>query len=490
MVEQPAEPTTQERSSGVKLRRGLVLTFMTLLVPGSAQLAAGNKTVGRNVLRAWATSIVLLVLFGVLFLVKRDWAVSLVANKLALTTLAIIVVVIAVVWIALFIDAWRLARPKEMTRKPAIGLTVLTGVLCLAIVGLSFGAARSLTSAGSFIDTVFPGGGDVSVKEGRYNILLIGGDAGSNREGLRADSINVASIDAGTGRTVLFGLPRNLEHVPFPESSPLHELYPNGFWCESHECLLNAIYMLGEENKDKYPGVKYPGVKATTEAVEATLGISINYFAMIDMYGFVHLIDAVGGIRISTDLKVPIGGGTSPISGYIGPGKNLQLDGYHALWFARSREGASDYERMARQKCVMNAMLQQLDPVTVFTKFSDIAEAGKDVIATDVPSTEIGTLLDLADKGRKLPIRTVSFTPPLIATGKPDFNLIRSTTKQAIAQSEALDTPGNTPASSSSSASAEPSQSASKRSTSTASASPTSTSTGNTDDLDAICQVA
>lgn len=481
-MQQPPQRTTQERSSSVKMRRGLALLLMTLVVPGSAQLAAGNKRLGRVGIRVWGAVVAVIVLVIIVALIRRDWAVALVANQITLNMLAVAVVVAALGWSVLVVDSWRLTRPREMTRGAGIAITVIAGLLCVGLIAGSAGLASYLRAAGSFVGSVFEGGGDTQQKEGRYNVLLIGGDAGANRTGLRADSISVASVDAATGRTVLFGLPRNLQNVPFPESSPLHELYPTGFDCEDNECLLNAIYMLGVEHEDLYPDTKYPGVAATTEAVEETLGLTINYFGMIDMQGFVQLIDAVGGIRISTSLKVPIGGGSSPVSGYIGPGENIHLDGAHALWFARSREGADDYQRMARQKCVMNAMLQQLDPVTVFTKFTQIADAGKSVIATDVPSTEVGTLLDLAAKGRQLPIRTVSFTPPLIAPGDPDFTLIRTTTAEAIAESETSDSGTETPSS--------PTAPASPSSAPTTSPAATASSTGNSEDLNAICQVA
>ena len=52
---------------------------------------------------------------------------------------------------------------------------------------------------------------------GRYNVLLLGGDSGSDRWGLRPDSLTVASIDAETGKTMLFGLPRNMMNFPFAE---------------------------------------------------------------------------------------------------------------------------------------------------------------------------------------------------------------------------------------------------------------------------------
>ena len=65
--------------------------------------------------------------------------------------------------------------------------------------------------------SVFAGGGETKAQAGRYNILLLGGDAGKGRIGLRPDSLTVASIDAETGRTVLISLPRNMEDVPFPD---------------------------------------------------------------------------------------------------------------------------------------------------------------------------------------------------------------------------------------------------------------------------------
>ena len=221
--------------------------------------------------------------------------------------------------------------------------------------------------------TVFAGGGDQQTKHGRYNILLMGGDAGKDRSGLRPDSMTVASVDAETGRTVLISLPRNLEDVPFPESSPLHKKFPKGYTCADHSCMLNAIYTYATTHKDLYPGVRNPGAQATKEAIEGATGLTINYWALIDLKGFEDLVDAVGGITMDVYRRVPIGGGTSKIYGYVEAGKNRHLDGREALWFARSRSDSSDYDRMVRQKCVMNAMLNQFDPVTVLTKFNKIA---------------------------------------------------------------------------------------------------------------------
>src|SRR5438309_1502218 len=82
----------------------------------------------------------------------------------------------------------------------------------------------------------------------RINVLLIGSDAGADREGIRPDTMIVASIDTASGATVLFSLPRNLQHVPFPAGTPAAQAYPEGFYCINSangvntDCLLNGIW--------------------------------------------------------------------------------------------------------------------------------------------------------------------------------------------------------------------------------------------------------
>jgi LCP family protein required for cell wall assembly len=153
--------------------------------------------------------------------------------------------------------------------------------------------------------------------------------------------MTLVSIDATTGRTVLFSLPRNLEEVPFPAGSAAAKALPGGWSC-GDTCLLNAIYTWGSAHKNVFPAAADPGAAAMKQAVEGVTGLPVNYCVLIDLRGFEQLVDAMGGITVTVHQRVPIGGETSPISGYIEPGTQ-HLDGYHALWFARSRQGASDY---------------------------------------------------------------------------------------------------------------------------------------------------
>ena len=185
-----------------------------------------------------------------------------------------------------------------------------------------------------------------------------------------------------------------------------------------------------------------PGAQATKEAVEGVTGLTINYWALIDLKGFEDLVDAVGGITMDVYRRVPIGGGHAKLYGWVEAGKDRHLDGREALWFARSRSDSSDYDRMVRQKCVMNAMLNQLDPMTVLTKFNGIASASKEIVATDVPASQISTMLDLAQKAKAKPVGSIAIVPPLMAyPSNPDFAKIQAAIDDQIATSEAKDAP-------------------------------------------------
>ena len=204
--------------------------------------------------------------------------------------------------------------------------------------------------------------------------------------------------------------------------------------------MLNAVYTYASTHKGLYPdSVEDPGVQATKEAVERATGLKINYYAMVDLKGFEALVDAVGGVRIDVNRNIPIGGGEAKLYGYVKKGKNQLLDGRSALWFARSRSDSSAYDRMARQKCVMTAMLKQLDPVTVLTNFNSIASAGKQIVETDIPPGKIDTMVELAMEAKAKPISSVAFVPPVIYPGSPNFAKMHKMVATKIAKSEAKD---------------------------------------------------
>jgi polyisoprenyl-teichoic acid--peptidoglycan teichoic acid transferase len=465
-------------SPAMRTRRGVTLLLMTLVVPGSAQVTAGNRRLGRVGLRIWFGVLALGVLMLVTYLFDRAFVIGLFARPAFLTVLIAALIVLALLWAALFVDAWRLGAPKLQTTGAKRGIAVLTALLVLGTAGPMLFAAKQATAGRALVTKVFGGNHKSAVVAGRYNVLLLGGDAGQDRLGLRPDSMTLVSIDASSGRTVMFSFPRNMQNVPFPVSSPMHRVFPNGYNC-GDTCLLNAVYTYASTHHGLYPkSVKNPGAQATMDAVSAITGLKVNYYALIDLKGFQRLINAVGGVTIHVKTKVPIGGETTPISGYIRPGTR-HLTGYQALWYARSRTDSSDYERMARQRCVMTAMLQQMSPQKLLLKFQGIASASGQVVSTSIPDSEVGTFVDLALKAKGQQVTSIQFVPPIIVPKHPDFAQVHTLVANAIAAAEK-------PASSSSaSASATHSSSGSSRSTAGSSTKPSGEV-----DAKAVCSAA
>ncbi|AWB93032.1 LCP family protein [Aeromicrobium chenweiae] len=422
-----------DASARIQFRRALTLAAMTLVMPGSAQLVMGNKRVGRICVRVWLAFLAVgaVVLFLALF--SRQTLLSLTLDSSAPLTIGRwILVAGAVAWVALMVDAWRLGRPLEMRRNHRLWMTGLNSVLCFVTAGVMFFAAHLVSTANASIGTVFASGTVSKPEAGRYNVLLLGGDSGPDRSGVRPDSLTVASIDKDTGRTVLIGLPRNLEDVPFPAGSVMDKQFPDGFSGEGN--YLNAVNTWANDHADLF-GTKDPGLDATMGAVEEITGLKLNYYAMVNMHGFSKLIDAVGGVRMNVRERTAIGGIGSPIRGYIEPGEQ-KLTGDQALWYSRSRVLNSDFSRMGRQKCVMNAMLQQLSPKKVLFNVEKIAKSSKSMLTTSIPRQDLDVFADLALKAKTQKVSTVSLVPPVIYTGNPDYPKVRRLIDKAIAKAE------------------------------------------------------
>jgi LCP family protein required for cell wall assembly len=430
----PAQPDRRATAaSRVRFRRALTLLVMTLFVPGSAQLAAGRRDVGRLALRVWMGVVAGLVLVVLLGLVWHGVIYWLVSNTAVLGSIRLLLCALAVGWALLFVDAWRLGQPLELRQKQRLAMVGLNGLLCFAVVGSLLFAAHMVAVQKGFITAMFGDGAVSGAHQGRYNVLLLGGDSGADRWGMRPDSLTVASIDAETGRTILFGLPRNMTRFPFAAGSVMARQFPSTYDCAT--CELNSLATWAADHKSLFQGYPNPGVEATMEGVEGITGLSINYYAMVNLQGFRTMVQAVGGLTLNVRDRIPIGGVGGPVTGHIEPGVQ-RLNGFQTLWFARSRESADDYSRMARQKCVMNAMLQQLSPATVVTKFEKITKASEKLVTTDLPASELGRFAELAMKARSQPVRTVSFVPPAVSTSHPDVDRIRAMVRSAVDRSE------------------------------------------------------
>jgi len=272
----------------------------------------------------------------------------------------------------------------------------------------------------------------------RVNLLLLGSDAGADRTGVRTDSMMVVSIDTKTGNTVLIGLPRNLQRVPFPESNPLHAYWPNGFDCGS-ECLLNAVWnQASVQHPDLFRGNPNPGLTTTRDVISEITGLRIDTYATINLAGFQGLVNAMGGVDVNVTRRIPIGGGHNqrtgaalPITGWIEPGRQ-HLNGYKALWFSRSREGSDDYDRMRRQRCMVGNLVDQVNPVSLLAKYADLANVLKKNVTTDIQQDQLQAWVTLTQRMKNGKITSLPFTSNVISTVHPDYPAIREYVHDAI----------------------------------------------------------
>lgn len=445
-------------SSHMMTRRAIVLVVLGILIPGTPQLLAGSRRFGRFAVGSTFVLWALVAVGTMLYFLSRATVITIATNFVVLWLAQAAIIFYGALWIVLTIDTLRLVRLVRVSSGVRV---VVAGLAIASLVVIGGTGAYGVMAAGTTrttVNAVFSGGQVAPPINGRYNILLLGGDAGPDRLGLRPDSISVVSVEADTGQATIIGVPRNLEDVPFVAGSPMAAQYPNGYGadgCKVDVCLINSIYTEVEQvTPQLYPNAvahgSRPGIEAMRDAVEGVLGITLQYYVLIDMQGFSDLIDALGGVTVDSLGRYPIAdsesldadGNPPPGTPYIEPGVQ-HMDGTTALWYSRIRAGSSDFDRMERQRQVQEAMLQQLDPGNVLTKFQAVAQAGTQVVSTDIPQPMLGFFVDLAGKSRSIPVNEVELVPPLVDPANADFSDIRSIVSDALSSPTPTPTPTN-----------------------------------------------
>lgn len=430
-------------------------TLLGTAVPGAGLLNARRRALGWLALVPFALVVgAAVVLWGTGSAV--DVAQRYVLDADVLLGLAVAAAAVGLAWCAVVVGTHVAQRRHRGVRGHRVASSLLVLVL-LAVVALPAATAtRYALVSRSLITSLFPSGGAAAAGEPtgtaqdpwagipRVNVLLVGADSGADRIGTRPDTLIVASIDTKTGDTVIFGLPRQLADVPFPAGSAAAQAWPTA--CAANGtggCWLNAAYLFGTQNPQLFPGVDDPGLAATEQAAAGVVGMDIDYTAMVNLAGFQDLIDAMGGIRLTVDRRIPIGGGerlsstgrvigTYPVTGYIEPGRDQLLDGYHAEWYARSRWQSDNTDRMDRQRCLINAAVQQYSVLDLARAFPQLAASAQRDVTTDIPAGRLSAFVDLGRKVKEAPLRSLSFNEPLVNTGNPDYDQIHQLVQQAL----------------------------------------------------------
>ncbi len=480
-------------------RRSLVHTAAAIL-PGAGLLGTRYRVLGYILLGVVAA----LFLVGAYFVVARgavSSALNVAVRPDALLTVAGLTTVAALVWVFSIILTHRDTAPAQADPQTRLGLRLFTAVVCLLVALPMAQVVRYSLIQRDVVSTVFTGPAMGSLTpsvqqtatpdaqapdpwEGvkRVNLLLLGSDAGDDRIGIRTDSMVEASINPQTGDTVLISVPRSLERAPFPASNPLHALYPNGYYCPNakpgDECLINAVWALAEDNKALFKNNPNPGLTTIRDVIGEVTGLHVDYSTVIDLAGFQSLVNAMGGVTVNVTERLPIegyhtsSGGVAGIEEYIEPGRQT-LDGYHALWYARSRLLSDDFSRMRRQRCLIGALIDQVNPVSMLSKYPELAKVAKDNVSTDLTVAQLPAWVDLVQRIQRGSITSLTFTTDNISPANPNFAKIRQLVQDAITAPPTAPATTATPSDTSTSATPAPTST----STSTKSSAKPSTST-------------
>uniref|UniRef100_UPI00117A4835 LCP family protein n=1 Tax=Kineosporia sp. A_224 TaxID=1962180 RepID=UPI00117A4835 len=299
----------------------------------------------------------------------------------------------------------RRARGRRVTVAVAAPLVAAAAAAAVAFVPWSFlpGALGvSVPAANAPASRPAPWG-----DAARVDVLLLGTDAAADRVGARVDTAVLASVDTRTGETLLVGVPRNR----------LGNRDAGGRWVID----------------DGIPGVP------VRDQVEDLTGQRVDATVTLDMAGFSQLVDTLGGVEVTVPRSLPVGGARRsggriverPVE-YIAPGRQ-RLDGRHALWFARSRYDSDDYDRMRRQRCLLGALADQVDPTVVLVRGPGILAALRGHMSTTVDLRDLPAWVDLLERVRGARVRSVVLDLPVLPDGSPDVTGSRAAVAAALA---------------------------------------------------------
>ena len=272
----------------------------------------------------------------------------------------------------------------------------------------------------------------------RINFLLLGVDAGPGRDESLTDTILAVSIDPVAKTAVMISVPRDTGFVPLADRS----IYPDGVYPKK----INELATEASRNPELWCPDLPPaaatacGLRTLERSIGLYLGITIQFYAQVDLEGFAEMIDAVGGVTLclpGTMIDPEYGGPT-----WTGLGIELaagcsEYDGVHALAFARIRKGwielpdgtldyQNDFKRSERQQEVLLQLRREFASADLLFELPSLLEAVGATVSTDFPRSKAGDLASLLPLITGPDIRRVVLGYPefVDAPLEPDLNYL------------------------------------------------------------------
>ena len=392
---------------------------LSAVVPGLGQLVNGRTRL------AATFAVPSLALIGLV------WLSLLLSSptRLAATLISPAILTVAL-GLNILVLGWRLASVGQAffdrrsrggpSRAGAIALVVLLVFVAVPhLYALQVGLAARDTFARIFDSRQGQGGvAGVTSKPGpgdheRTNILVTGIDKIPSRSATLTDTMIVVSIDP-VGRSVsMVSIPRDLVGVPLGNGDVFGPK-------------LNSLKSYADAHPDEFP---QGGMRALKSAVSALLGVPIHYHASIDFFGFVKIVDGLGGVDVA-----PAKGFTDSEYGYRGRfGFSItagphHLDGLDALAYVRARRapGESDFTRAARQQEVILSLRDRaIRNGSLLFQLPTLFDALGETVRTDFPVDRLPQFAVLADEVDDESIVRVVIRSPLVTGGRNEYGAVQ-----------------------------------------------------------------
>src|SRR4051812_39188211 len=120
--------------------------------------------------------------------------------------------------------------------------------------------------------------------DGRFDLLLLGSDAGPDRWSRRMDVMLLVEIDVSSGKVAMIGLPRNLINAPLPPGAAR-----DASGCGCFQQLLNNMYVEATvAHPSRWPGSgPVSGIGAVRSVVSELTGRPIDAVLVADLWGVI-----------------------------------------------------------------------------------------------------------------------------------------------------------------------------------------------------------
>jgi len=119
------------------------------------------------------------------------------------------------------------------------------------------------------------------------------------------------------------------------------------------------------------------------------------------------------------------------------------MDGTKALGYVRSRLGDSDYQRMERQRILLQTIADEIGIDDLVLRFGELASAVADNVSTSMTVEEARTLLAMLQNSEQA-FESVGLAPPLLEPSHPDFvaaKAVMQEIRRSLSSGSPLDLP-------------------------------------------------